>query len=162
MNIAKTLAACMLAATPVLAYAAPTASSTTYVKMAGAGDLYERQSSTVLLQSTANPKLRSFAQMMVTDHTQSTADVKAAALKAGVRPAPPTLTPKQSSDIAALRAARGPARDTLYIDQQKAAHQQALALHQDEATNGSAPSLKAAATKIVPVVRHHIDMLAGM
>jgi putative membrane protein len=36
-----------------------------YVRMAGASDLYEIQSSQVLLQSSQNEELRRFAQMMI-------------------------------------------------------------------------------------------------
>ena len=142
--------------------AAQTMSSTTYVMKAGAGDLFERDSSRLVLQSTTNADLKRFAQMMVTDHTNSTADVKKAALKAGVRPKPPKLTPAQTRNLVALRAARGPDRDTLYISQQKMAHQDALALHQNEAANGRAKPLQMTALKIVPVVQHHIEMLNAM
>lgn len=162
MRIGKYLAVAALAAAPTLAFAAPAMTSSSYVMKAGAGDLFERQSSALVAKSTTNPKLKTFAQEMVTDHTKSTAAVKAAAMKAGLHPAAPKLTAKQTSDMSALRAATGTARDSLYIEQQKAAHQEALALHQDESTAGTAAPLKAAATKIVPVVQHHIDMLAAM
>ncbi|WP_051007261.1 DUF4142 domain-containing protein [Sphingomonas sp. PAMC 26621] len=162
MRTGKILAILALGTIPALAIAAPAMTSATYVMKAGAGDLYEKQASTLVMTSTANPKLKKFAKEMVTDHANSTAAVKAAAMKAGMHPAAPKLTAKQSSDLAALRAATGTARDTLYIQQQKAAHQDALALHQDESSTGTAAPLKAAATKIVPVVQHHIDMLVAM
>lgn len=161
MHIRKMIVAASLIATPTLLWAQPM-SSATYVMKAGAGDLYERESSKLVLATSANPKLKDFAHMMVTDHGKSTAMVKAAAMKAGLHPAPPKLSPKQASDIAALRHARGASPDTLYIEQQKMAHQDALALHQDESSNGRAAPLKMAAGKIVPVVQHHIDMLAAM
>ncbi len=132
-----------------------------FVKKAGASDLYEITSSKLVLKS-ANPKVHSFAAEMVKDHTKSTADVKAAALKSGLHPKPPMLEPKQAADITALKQVSGAARDTLYVSQQKAAHQDALALHEDNAKDGGAPALKAASAKIVPVVKHHIAMLAGM
>jgi len=162
MRTSTLLAVVAMGTAPALASAAPAMTSAAYVMKAGAGDLYERQSSMIVMKSTTNPALKTFAQEMITDHTQSTADVKAAAMKAGLHPAPPKLTAKQSSDVAALRAATGSSRDALYITQQKAAHQQALALHQGESSMGTAAPLKAAATKIVPVVQHHIDMLGSM
>ncbi|WP_242137046.1 DUF4142 domain-containing protein [Sphingomonas sp. TREG-RG-20F-R18-01] len=162
MRTAFLVAALALGTAPSLALAAPAMTSTTYLMKAGAGDLFERQSSTLVETSTTNPKLKGFARMMVTDHTKSTAEVKAAAMKAGLHPAAPKLTAKQSQDLAALRTASGTARDSLYIQQQKAAHQEALALHRDESTMGTAAPLKAVAGKIVPVVQHHVDMLASM
>lgn len=133
-----------------------------YVAAAGASDLYEKTSSQLVLQSTKNAKIRSFAQMMVGDHNKSTAMVKSAATKSGVRPTPPVLTPAQNEMVAELRSATGEARDQAYVTQQRTAHEQALALHQGYTTNGSAEPLKAAAAKIVPVVQHHIEMLQNM
>ncbi|HJT39817.1 MAG TPA: DUF4142 domain-containing protein [Sphingobium sp.] len=63
--------------------------------------------------------------------------------------------------LAALTSAAGPGRDRLYWEQQKAAHVEALALHRDYASTGSSEPLKTAAARIVPVVKHHIDMLNG-
>jgi putative membrane protein len=133
-----------------------------YVAAAGAGDLYEKTSSQMVLQSTKDPKVRSFAQGMIRDHTKSTAMVKAAATKAGLKPRPPVLTPEQKDMVAQLRTETGTARDRTYLTQQQTAHQQALALHQGYAANGTAAPLKTAAGQIAPVVQHHIDMLKGM
>lgn len=132
-----------------------------FVKKAGASDLYEVTASR-LETSSKNPKVRAFATEMVKDHTKSTAEVKAAALKSGLKPTTPVLEPAQAADITALKAVSGAARDSLYITQQKAAHQEALALHKDNAAGSSAPALKAASAKIVPVVEHHIHELAGL
>ena len=85
-----TLAA-IIALPAVAAVAQAPMAAPTYVMKAGAGDQYEIQSSRLLLTSTKDAKLRSFATMMVTDHTKSTADVKAAAMHAGLHPAPPKL-----------------------------------------------------------------------
>ena len=133
-----------------------------YVTIAGASDLFEQTSSKLVLQSTQEPNLRSFATMMVTDHGKSTAAVTAAAAKAGVKAAPPQLTPLQSEKIAELQAAAGAERDALYVAQQKAAHGQALTVQKAYAMEGTAAPLKSAADGIVPVVEHHIAMLKTM
>ena len=146
--------------TAVSAQAPMTASS--YMMKAGAGDQYEIQSSKLLLQTTTNPALKQFANMMVTDHMKSTADVKAAAMTARLRAPAPKLDAKGAADVAALRRARGTQRDMLYVTQQKAAHDKALALHQGYAANGSVASLRDAASAIVPVVETHRNELAGM
>lgn len=156
----------LLIATTALAIAAPAAAKVMapadYVKTAGASDLFERQSSQTVLETTANPKVRSFAQMMVMQHQKSTDEVKAAAARSKVPAAPPMLTPAQAEMIAQLRAETGPARDAAYIAQQKASHGQALTLQQAYAASGTAPALRATAAKIVPVVKQHIAMLMKM
>lgn len=152
------VAALGLTAVPAAAQMA----GTTYIAKAGAGDLYEKTSSNIVLQSTQDPKIREFAQMMVSDHSKSTAEVKRAAAAGKLRAAPPKLNPEQSRMVAQLRAAKGADRDRLYVEQQKTAHQQALELHQSYAADGKTASLKTAAAGIVPVVQHHIEMLNGM
>ena len=157
MRIAIFATAAALIAAPALAE-----TPAEYVAKAGAGDMYETQSSELVLATTANPGIKSFANMMVTDHAKSTAMVKDAATKAGLTPKPPMLNAKQQKMIADLTAAKGTARDTLYVTQQKMAHQEALALHSGYASAGTSAPLKAAAGKIAPVVQHHIGMLAKM
>jgi len=151
-----------LLAVPAVAAAQSAPTPATYVMKAGAGDQYEIQSSKLVLQTTTNPALKQFATMMVTDHQKSTADVKAAAMKSRVAPKPPMLDAMGKKNIAALKASTGTARDTLYVTQQKAAHQTALALHQGYAASGTAPALKQVAAKIAPTVQHHIEMLSSM
>lgn len=157
----RALALCTAAALPVAAIAAMAMPASTYVMKAGAGDKYEIDSSKLVMNS-ANPKIRQFATMMVSDHMKSTADVKAAATKSGVKPTPPMLNPMQSTMIANLTKVSGAARDQLYIAQQKAAHNQALALHEEYSVNGTAAPLRTVASNVVPVVKTHIQMLAAM
>lgn len=151
------IAAAAIVAVPTIA-AAQTTAAPQFVKMAGASDKFEIDSSN-LVMSSQDPKVRQFAQQMVTDHTNSTAQIKAAAASDHVRVAPPMLNAMQKSNIAKLRAAKGTARDKLYWQQQATSHQMALQLHQGYASNGDKPALKAAAAQIVPVVQGHIDMV---
>lgn len=148
-----------LFAMPALAQVMP---ASEYVATASASDLYERAASQVVLETTADPKVRDFATMMVTAHAQSTAELTAAAAKAKVKVAAPKLMPVQEEMIAQLRAETGAARDAAYIAQQKMAHGQALSVQTAYAKEGTAAPLAMAAGKIVPVVEHHIMMLKAM
>ena len=133
-----------------------------YVAKAGASDQYELRSSKLVLATTRNPALRQFATEMVRDHTRSTADVKRAAVQGRVVAGPPRLDAVGTRNIAQLTRARGPARDALYIQQQKVSHQAALDLQQGYARRGDVAPLRTTAAKIVPVVQHHIGELARM
>lgn len=155
------LGAIALMALPTMA-SAQAMSGATYVMKAGASDLFERESAKIEMASTTNADLKTFANQMIADHTTSTADVKAAAMQAGMKVMPPHLDAMQTRDLAKLRAAKGTARDKLYVMQQKAAHQQALMVQQAYADNGTVEPLKMAAAKIVPVVQGHIAMLQSM
>ena len=149
LNLART-ALPVLAATLLAGAAAAAPTPATYVAKAGAGDLYEKQSSQLVLATSKDPKVRQFATMMIKDHTTSTSEVKAAAMKSGLKPKPPMLEPAQKTMIHQLTAAKGTARDALYEQQQLKAHKMALTLHQDYAANGTAPALKTAAGRDRP------------
>jgi len=133
-----------------------------YIAKAGASDMYEINASKLVLAETQDDQLKSFAQMMVDDHTKSTSDVVAAAQADGITPGAPKLMPKQASMIAELKRANGPARDKLYKRQQLMAHQEALTIQKGYATSGDKPNLKAAAATIVPVVTRHLTELKQM
>jgi putative membrane protein len=139
----------------------PAPSTSEFLKKAAASDLFEREEGK-LMSSSAKPDIKMFAQHMVRDHTKSSADIKAAARVAHMTVAPPRLDAEQSRNLAALRAARGAERDRLYIDQQKQAHNDALALMEAYSKDGRAAPLRVAAGKIAPVVRMHISMLDKM
>ena len=64
---------------------------------------------------------------------------------------------KPRSSLLCLRHAAS--IDAVYIRNQQAAHDAALALHRAYATGGDTPGLKAAASEIVPVIEKHIAEL---
>jgi putative membrane protein len=140
----------------------PAPAAMDFVRMAGASDLYEIQSSQIVMQTTQNADLRAFAQMMIDHHTQTTATVTAAAREAGMTPPPPALDTAKSQMIRELQAAQGMDRDMLYIRQQVAAHREALTLHTSYSRNGDTPQLKAAATSAVPIVARHYNAVVAM
>lgn len=133
-----------------------------FVKMAGASDLYEKTSSKLVLETTKDPAIRSYANMMIADHGKTTAQVAAAAKSEGMKPAAPKLMPKHDKMIAELRAAKGVARDQLYVRQQVMAHEEALALHTAYSQGGDRSALKQVAAGAVPIVQAHLEQVRGM
>ena len=81
----------------------PAPSPMDFLMLAGGGDLYEIQSSQAVLETTQNPEVRRFAQMMIDHHTQTTATVTAAAREAGMTPPPPALDTAKSQMIRELQ-----------------------------------------------------------
>jgi putative membrane protein len=160
MNDTAIAAFASIAAMALAGSALATPSATDYVAKADAADLFELQSSKLVLGSTSNPKLRQFATQIAIDHRNSAAEVEAAAEKSGLAPRPPMLSKDQQAMMTALQSAQGSARDMLYLQQQGSADSRALALQQDYAIHGAKPLLKATAAEIVPVVEQHIAMLA--
>ncbi|MFN3932759.1 MAG: DUF4142 domain-containing protein [Brevundimonas sp.] len=140
----------------------PAPSSMDYLRMAAASDLYEIQSSQLVLQTTQDTGLRAFAQKMIDHHTMTTATLMGAARDAGLTPPAPALDATKSQMIAQLQAAQAGARDALYKQQQVVAHREALALHTSYSTNGDAPQLKTAARTAVPIVAEHYNQITAM
>lgn len=139
--------------------AAPmTVSAQSFVNQASASDMFEIESSKLAANMAKDPAVKSFASRMITDHTKSTADLKAAAAKAtpAVKVAP-ALSPDQQADLDALKNA-GADFDKLYAQKQVAGHQKALMLLHSYALNGDSPPLKDFARNTAPVVNEHLDM----
>jgi putative membrane protein len=124
--------------------------------MAASSDTYEIQSSKLALAHATNPDVRSFAQMMTTDHANTSAAVMAAAKQASIgNPGGPN--PKHTAMLKQLREAGHAKMERVYVDQQVMAHEEALALHQAYAAQGDNPGLRTAAASAVPIVEAHLN-----
>ena len=133
--------------------------ASSYVQLAASTDMYEIQSSQLATGSAQNPAIRSFAEMMIRDHTNTSQQLMAAATAAGMAPPPPAMMPIHAEMVAKLQGRTGADFDREYARQQLLAHQQAVALHGNFAARGDAPALRAVAAAAVPVVTHHLNMV---
>jgi putative membrane protein len=158
LTLSAALAMSALATVPLDAQRGrgPSRAATAYVIKAGAGDLYEIQSSQLAASRARRPQVREFARMLVADHNRSTQMVAAAAREDGLRPPPPMLEPAQRTMLRQLERARGATFDRMYLNQQIPAHQQGLALHRNYARHGDGRALTRTAAGIVPVVQGHL------
>ena len=148
------------AATPLPSETPTTATAPTtpqgFVDQAASSDMYEIAAAKLAQQMGKSEQLKSFAAMMVKDHTQSTAELKAAVAKASGLMMPTAMQAEQQAQLDALKNA-GDNFATLYAQQQVGAHQAALMLLQDQANSGTVAPLKDFAAKAVPVVQHHLE-----
>lgn len=142
--------------------AAAKTQASAYVDAAGKSDLYEINSSQIALQKTQDPRVRSFAQMLIKHHQMTTAATMKAAQKAGLTPPPPALDAGATASIAELQGASGADFDRLYLAQQVPAHQAALDLHQSYASGGDQAALRASAKSAVPIVKQHLAAATKM
>ena len=76
--------------------------------------------------------------------------------------APPALDSDQQAMLSDLQSKHGKDFDAAYKSDQLTAHHKALDLREAYAMSGENPHFKAAAKKIVPVVKMHISMLNKM
>lgn len=128
-----------------------------YMQMAASSDQFEIQSGQLALQMSQNPAVRDFANMLIQHHQQTSAQMLTAAQSAGLPPPAPAMTGRHAQMLANLRAAPPGTFDVAFRDAQIAAHQEALALHQNYASGGDVPALRAVAAQAVPVIQGHLN-----
>lgn len=135
-----------------------------FANAAAAGDQFEIKSSQLAATKAGSAGVKSFAAMLITEHTKSTNDLNAAAAQASPAIVPaPALTAEQQANLDALgKAAKGQAFDTLYAQLQVPSHENALALMQGYAARGDQTALKVFASKTAPVVGKHLEQARGL
>ena len=131
-----------------------------YATNAALGDMYEIESSKLAAEKAQSPDVKRFASQMIADHTATTVKLKAAIADAKLNLQPPAaLDARRQGMIDNLRGATGADFDRMYLDQQTAAHQEAVTLHGGYAKEGDNAALKKLAAETTPVIQHHLDMV---
>lgn len=128
-----------------------------------ASDIFELESSMLVLQKSQTAEVKKFAQMMIDAHRQSSAKLK----KIAAESKPPLTLPAQlpadrQAKIDTLSSAKADTIDGFYMTNQIEAHQATLAMLESYAANGQDSALKQLATSLAPVVAGHLDMARRM
>lgn len=142
-------------ATPAAMPAPAVTTAQSFVDAVSASDTYEIEAGRLAQSMGTSQKVKDFGAMMVKDHTTSTSNLKTAAEQATGVAVNAQMTALQQNDLDALRNAGG-TFDTVYAQQQVAAHEQALNLLRDYATNGDSAPLKTLASNTATVVEGHL------
>lgn len=132
-----------------------------YVEKAAVGNLFEIQSSALALKQADSSAVKTFAQQMITDHTNA-----GKALEAGVTSAsqqatqiPNKLDKAHEAKLNDLRKMTGRDFDAAYLKAQLIGHQEALKLHRDYAQKGDNSVLKKTAANAADITEHHLQTL---
>ena len=129
-----------------------------FVNKAAASDMFEIAAAKVALQRSTNAQVKKFAQMMVDDHTKSSADLKKAISESGQSLTPPAALPQDlQGKVDDLSKADAKDFDKNYMDNQVDAHQNTLNVLQRYAQDGDVPALKTFAANTAPKVQEHYD-----
>jgi putative membrane protein len=75
---------------------------------------------------------------------------------------PMTMMPTEQQMLSQLQAAPEGTFDLAYRDAQVAAHQNAVTLFQNYATNGDNPTLRATAAQALPKLQQHLAMAQSL
>ncbi len=148
---------------PVTAPPPPRLSSAdaSFLDQAATINLAEIQEAQLAEHRAPRPTVRQFARQMITDHTRANQSLTALAQSKGVS-VPTAPTQEQAAQLAELEHVRGRAFDRRYVEDQIMGHQQAIALYQGEAANGSDPEVRAYAQQTLPVLQQHLSMAQAL
>jgi putative membrane protein len=107
-------------------------------------------------QKAMNAKIKSFASMMVMDHTQANEELKSAAAAKNIT-LPAAIGEDHQEHLTKLSQKTGRDFDKEYIDMMVDGHKKAIDLFEKEASDGKDADLKTWAANKLPTLRQHLD-----
>ena len=123
---------------------------------AGDAEIAEAQ---LALDKSDNADVKSFAQMIVDDHTKIGSNLQNIVSDSS----PPGDTGSADDRaVGRLKSLSGKRFDVAYIKTQVRAHHQAVVLFSKEAAHGDDPQLRQFATETLPVLKHHQGMAKSL
>ena len=110
---------------------------------------------------TTNPRVKSFAEMMVTDHTKAGDELAALAKSKNFTfpNEPDTAAQKKAAMLSSLS---GKAFDKAYVAAMVDGHKKAVKLFTDASQNCKDADLKAFAAKTLPTLKMHLDSITAL
>jgi putative membrane protein len=127
-----------------------------FIKTMANGGLMEVEAGKLAAARAANPEVKKFGQMMVTDHSKSNEKLKALADTRKVD-LPKTPDAEKKAEKAKLEAQSGPAFDAAYMDAMVKAHQKTVSLLEDQLKNGKDATIRHFAQETLPTVKRHLE-----
>jgi putative membrane protein len=108
-----------------------------------------------------NSEVKKYGKMMVVQHGEAAAKLKAIAKKEGIA-LPKGLGAPQKEMLANLSSLKGKAFDKAYVADMMAAHEKAIAFFKDAAANCTNPALKAFAVETLPMLKMHLQKITAI
>jgi len=128
-----------------------------FIDLAASSDMFELAASKIAKERGVGGEVATFADQMIADHGVTSAELKAVAASLNMT-VPTELNGKHRSMLQTLNeAGPGNASTRAYVDGQRAAHNEAVALFTAYAQGGENPALKAYAQKHLPTLTAHLD-----
>ncbi|MGE8148065.1 DUF4142 domain-containing protein [Pseudomonas frederiksbergensis] len=137
------------------------ATSNDFVDNAAAGGIAEVETSKLALEKSSSADIKSFAEMMVKDHTKANEELAALAKRHDIEVPDSTTLVKQAKEK--ILDLRDESFDAAYANNQVKAHEETIALFKKEAdtvTDDKKPGateLKGFAQKMLPALEKHLD-----
>lgn len=129
-----------------------------FVHEVAISDMFEIESSKLAAQKSDDPATKTFAEQMVTDHTKTSTELKAAVASDPKSPIPNTMDSSHQGMLDKLKGLSGADFTKQYHDDQVSAHKGAVALFERYAKGGDSETLKSWASSTLPTLQHHLEM----
>ncbi len=136
--------------------------TTDFVKQVAISDMFEIQSNKLGQEKGTGPD-KTFAAQMVSDHTKTSAELKALISSGKVKAeVPAALDSAHQSKLDKLKGLSGADFVSSYRSMQVDAHKDAVGLFERYAKGGDDTELKSWAGKTFPALKHHLEMAQGL
>lgn len=129
-----------------------------FMTKAAQDGMAEVKLATMAKDKAKNAEVKAFAQKMIEDHTKANAELKEVANKNNVA-LPAEVNEKQKEMAEELAEVSGEDFDEKYVEMMVDAHQKAVELFQNEIDNGNNDDTKAFASKTLPTLKQHLEMI---
>lgn len=136
---------------------APHTDDPTFMKSAAHSDQNEMQLSKLVLEKGATGMAKTHADMMITDHTNSTANLKAIAQKKNVT-LPTDMDAEHKAIAEQMRKLSGKELEKKFMDQMVIDHQKTLNTMAAHKAMTKDTDLQTFITKTTPVIEKHLTM----
>ena len=151
------LALCCVAASAQKEHAAKgSMTDQQFVDMAAQTDMLEAHLGQMAANQAASPDVKTYAEMLVTDHTADYQQLTALAAKDGLT-VPTALDAAHNKMIAPFEKLNGAAFDSRYAHTMVAGHTEAIGVYTKESNNAQNADVKAYASATLPALNKHLD-----
>ena len=133
-----------------------TGQDTTFAKEAASAGLMEVELGNLAQQNAANPRVKSFGQMMVRDHSTANTELKSLAQAKNMM-LPDSMMKKHRDHVESMRKMTGKSFDNHYMQMMVKDHQEDVQKFEKASTGATDADLKGWAGKTLPILRMHLD-----
>ncbi len=132
-----------------------------FMNSAAPGNMAEVELGKMAASKAQNPEVKAFGQKMVEDHTKANDELKQIAAQKKVM-LPPDVMPAHKQLMEKLSKLSGADFDKEYVAAMVEAHEKDVAAFENVSKTAADADVKAFATKTLPTLKMHLDMIKGM
>ena len=132
-----------------------------FMDKAAQGGMMEVQLGQMAASKAQNADVKAFGQKMVEDHSNANTELKSVARENNVT-LPTEVSAEQKEDMDKLSKLSGAAFDKEYVKMMVEDHEKDVADFQKQSESAADADVKAFATKTLPTLKSHLEMIKGI